>query len=81
MKYNCVIMPKEILKHTCQYLENDVKDWIFKKALQGSNNDYWDILFYIFIFFNCRDILYFSIVETLTVLILICSFIFSLFVS
>ncbi len=44
MKYNTVIMLKEILKHTSQYLENDVKEWIFKKALQGSKNDYWDIL-------------------------------------
>ena len=44
MKYNAVIMRKEILKHTSQYLNNDVKEWIFKKALQGSKNDYWDIL-------------------------------------
>ena len=29
MKYNCVIMLKEILKHTKQYLENDVLEWIF----------------------------------------------------
>ena len=40
MKYNAVIMRKEILKHTSQYLNNDVKEWIFKKALQGSKNDY-----------------------------------------
>ena len=44
MKYNCVIMLTEILKHTKRYLENDVIDWKIKKALQGSNNDYWDIL-------------------------------------
>jgi hypothetical protein len=31
MKYNCVIMLKEILKHTKQYLENDVIEWINKK--------------------------------------------------
>ncbi len=29
MKHNTVIMLKEILKHTSQYLENDVQDWIF----------------------------------------------------
>jgi len=44
MKYNAVIMLKEILKHTSQYLNDDVKEWIYKKALQGSKNDYWDIL-------------------------------------
>ena len=44
MKYNCVIMLKEILKHTSKCLENDVIDWIVKKALQGSKNDYWEIL-------------------------------------
>ena len=44
MKYNCVIMLKEILKHTSKYLNDDVKEWIFKKALQGSKNDYWEIL-------------------------------------
>ena len=43
MKYNAVIMLKEILKHTSQYLNDDVKDWILEKALQGSKNDYWDI--------------------------------------
>jgi hypothetical protein len=44
MKYNAVIMLKEILKHTSQYLNNDVKIWIEKKALQGTKSDYWDIL-------------------------------------
>ena len=44
MKYNCVIMLKEILKHTSKYLNDDVKEWKFKKALQGSKNDYWEIL-------------------------------------
>jgi hypothetical protein len=44
MKYNAVIKLKEILKHPKQYLENDVIDWIIKKALQGSKNDYWEIL-------------------------------------
>jgi len=41
MKYNCVIMLTEILKHTNQYLSDDVKEWMIKKALQGSKNDYW----------------------------------------
>jgi len=40
MKYNCVIMLKEILKHTNHYLYDDIKEGIFKKALQGSKNDY-----------------------------------------
>ena len=33
-------MLKEILKHTNHYLNDDIKEWIFKKALQGSKNDY-----------------------------------------
>jgi hypothetical protein len=37
-------MLKEILKHTSQFLNDDVKEWIFKNALQGSKNDYWEIL-------------------------------------
>jgi hypothetical protein len=44
MKYNCVIMLKEFLKHTSRYLNDHVKDWIFEKALQGFKNDYWEIL-------------------------------------
>jgi hypothetical protein len=40
MKLNTVIILKEILKHHSQYLENDVKEWIFKKALQASKSDY-----------------------------------------
>jgi hypothetical protein len=39
LKYIAVIMLKEILKHTSKYLNDDVKEWIFKKALQGSKND------------------------------------------
>ena len=31
-KYNTVIMLKEILKHTKQYLDNDVIEWIIKNA-------------------------------------------------
>ena len=41
MKYNCVIMLKEILKHTNQYLNDHVKEWIFKKALGGSSAELW----------------------------------------
>ena len=44
MKYNAVIILKEILKHTSKYLNDDVKEWIYKKALQGSKNDYWEIM-------------------------------------
>jgi len=44
MKYNAVIMLKEILKHSSKYLNDDVKQWIYKKALQGTKSDYWDIL-------------------------------------
>jgi len=35
---------KEILKNPNQYLNDYVKEWIMKKALQGSENDYWEIL-------------------------------------
>ena len=44
MKFNAVIMLQEILKQTGKYLNDDVKEWIYKKALQGSKNDYWEIL-------------------------------------
>ena len=44
MKYNAVIMLKEISKHSCQYLSDDIKLWINKKALQGTKSDYWDTL-------------------------------------
>ena len=44
MKYNAVIMLKEILKHTSQYLNDDIKQWINKKAFQETKSDYWDIL-------------------------------------
>jgi len=37
-------MLKEILKQSNHFLGDDVKDWIFKKALQGTKSDYWDIL-------------------------------------
>ncbi len=39
-----VIMLKEILKHAKQNLENDVIEWIIKRALESSKNDYWEIL-------------------------------------
>jgi hypothetical protein len=35
MKYNAVIMLKEILKHTSQYLNDDIKQWINKKNSSG----------------------------------------------
>jgi hypothetical protein len=41
MKYNAVIMLKEILKHTSQYLNDDDKEWIYKKTLQGSKNGHF----------------------------------------
>ena len=44
MKYNAVIMSKENFKHASKYLNDDVQEWIYKKALQGSKNDYWEIL-------------------------------------
>jgi hypothetical protein len=37
-------MLKEILKRTSQYLTDDVIEWIIKKALLGSKNDYYDML-------------------------------------
>jgi hypothetical protein len=64
MKYNAVIMLKEILKHTSKYLNDDVKERIFKKALQGSKNGYWEILsittnlFYYFLFSTDETINY-----------------------
>ena len=44
-------MLKEILKHTNHYLYDDIKEEIFKKALQGSKNDYITTnLFYYYLF-------------------------------
>jgi len=34
MKFNSVIMLKEILKHTKQYLENDIIEWIVKNVFK-----------------------------------------------
>ena len=39
MKYNAVIMLKEISKHTSKYLNDDVKEWIFKKALKETGRE------------------------------------------
>jgi hypothetical protein len=66
MKYNAVIILKEILKHTSKYLNDDVKEWIYKKALQGLGfkNDYWEILsittnlFYYYLFRTDKTINY-----------------------
>jgi len=35
MKYNAVIMLKEILKHVDQYLGDDVQDGIFTQSTSG----------------------------------------------
>jgi hypothetical protein len=54
-------MLKEVLKHTNQYLNDDAKEWIFTKALQGSSTDYWHILsittnlFYYYLLKNRRN--------------------------
>ncbi len=59
MKYNCVIMLKDILKHTNHYSNDDIKEWIFKKALQGSKNDYiTSNLFYYYLFWTDETINY-----------------------
>jgi hypothetical protein len=64
MKYNTVIVLKEILKHTSKYLNDNVKEWISQKALQGSKNDYWEILsittnlFYYYLFRTGETIKY-----------------------
>ena len=44
LKYNCVIMLKEILKYSNNLFSDDLKQWIFKKSLQGTKSSYWDIL-------------------------------------
>ena len=60
-------MSKEILKHTKQYIEDDVLEWVIQKCFQGSKSDYWDILsittnlFYYYLFrteetINCKKI-------------------------
>ena len=37
-------MLKEILKHTSRFLNDDIKELVYKKAFQDSKNDYWKIL-------------------------------------
>ena len=70
MKHNCVIMLKEILKLTSKCLNDDVKDRILKKALQGSKNDYWEILsittnlFYYYLFSTEEKIIHIKTVHT-----------------
>ena len=44
LKYNCIIMLKEILKNSNNLFSDDLKQWIFKKTLQGTKSSYWDIL-------------------------------------
>jgi hypothetical protein len=34
-KHNWVIMSKEILKHTKQYIEDDVLEWVIQKCFSG----------------------------------------------
>ena len=52
-------MLKDILKHTNHYSNDDIKEWIFKKALQGSKNDYITTnLFYYYLFRTDESINY-----------------------
>ena len=44
MKYNCVIMLKEILNQSNNIFHDDIKEWIIKKCFQGSKSDFYDIL-------------------------------------
>jgi hypothetical protein len=39
-----IIQLKEILKHTKQYLDKDVTEWIIKKCFNGSKSIYYNIL-------------------------------------
>ena len=57
LKYNCVVMLNEILKHSNNLFSEDLKQWIFKKALQGTKSSFWDILnitVYIFNYYLLR---------------------------
>ncbi len=56
LKYNCVIMLEEILKYSNNLFSDDLKRWIFKKALQGTKSSYWDIL-------NITDQVYNKVLE------------------
>ena len=44
MKYNCVIMLKEILKQSHNIFNHDVLEWIIKKCFQKSKSNFYDIL-------------------------------------
>ena len=57
LKYNCVIMLKEILKNSNNLFSEDLKQHIFKKALLGTKSNYWNILnitVYIFNYYLLR---------------------------
>ena len=44
LKYNCIIMLSEILKYSNNLFNDDLKQWIFKKAFQGTKSSFWEIL-------------------------------------
>ena len=44
MKYNVVIMLKEILKNSNNIFNEDVHEYINKKCMQGSKTDFYDLL-------------------------------------
>ena len=44
MKYNCVIMLKEILKQSNNIFHEDIHNWLNKKCYQKSKSDFYDIL-------------------------------------
>ena len=59
LKYNYVIMLNEILKYSNNLFSEleDLKEWVFKKALQGTKSSFWDILnitVYIFNYYLLR---------------------------
>jgi len=58
LKYNCVIMLKEILKNSNNLFSEDLKQHIFKKSLLGTKSNYWNILnitVYIFNYYLFRS--------------------------
>ena len=58
LKYNCVIILKEILKYSNNFFSDDLKQWIFKKSLLGTKSNYWNILnitVYIFNYYLFRS--------------------------
>jgi hypothetical protein len=44
LKYNAVIFLKEILKNSNNLFNDDILEWVNKKAFLGSKSDYYDIL-------------------------------------